>query len=67
MAPLNGGAGGEGQPAHGGASGGAEKQQAAVQPQRSKGGDGRRGFGHVTDETLDLIRASTSIIEVVGE
>lgn len=34
----------------------------------SKGkGGGRRPFGHITDETLDLIRASTSITQVIGQ
>lgn len=28
---------------------------------------GRRPFGHITDDTLDLIRASTSITEVIGQ
>ncbi|CBJ33512.1 DNA primase [Ectocarpus siliculosus] len=34
------------------------------------GGGGRKPFGpsrHITDETLDLIRASTSITEVIGQ
>lgn len=35
--------------------------------QRSSKEGGRRPFGHITDETLDLIRASTSITEVIGQ
>lgn len=38
-----------------------------VQQRNSKEGGGRRRFGHITDETLDLIRASTSITEVIGQ
>eukprot|EP00903_Cladosiphon_okamuranus_P011616 g10926.t1 len=38
-----------------------------VQPKSKGKGCGRRPFGHITDETLDLIRASTSITEVIGQ
>lgn len=47
----------------------------AGQPREGLGGEGarpreggrRRPFGHITDETLDLIRASTSIADVIGQ
>ncbi len=37
-----------------------------AQAQPRQGGR-RRPFGHITDETLDLIRASTSIADVIGQ
>lgn len=43
---------------------------ASGQPRREgvqHGEGGRKSFGHITDDTLDLIRASTSITEVIGQ
>lgn len=46
-----------------------QQQQQPPQQQRKQGGGGGGGrpFGHITDETLDLIRASTSITEVISQ
>ena len=61
-------------PANGGQqAAGMQQQQQQQQRQQRRGagggrGDGRRRpFGHITDETLDLIRAQTSITEVIGQ
>ena len=43
--------------------GGQQKQQGGHERERGR----RRPFGHITDETLDLIRSSTSITEVIGQ
>lgn len=46
---------------------GAGLHQVEDMAQLSSGRQGTTPFGHITDETLDLIRASISITEVIGQ